>query len=343
MGVNLTEILVKSEISLKTIKGKIIAVDASNWIYQFLSVIRQPDGALLADSEGRVTSHLMGIFTRSLKLMQLGVSLVYIFDGKPPQLKLITRQKRQDTKIKAEAAYKVAVESHNIDEMRKYASMTSKLTEEMVEESKELLRALGIPIIQAPSEAEAQAAFLVKNNDAYAVGSQDTDSLLFGSPRTIRNLTFSGVRKTSKARYVNISPQLFDLKKILSHMGITYEQLIILSMLVGTDYNYSGIPQIGPKKALNLVKKYGKSYNSIFLETKWSEHFNYPWEDVFNLFLNIDLTKKYTTKQAYPNKDKILKMLTEKHNFSEERVNNLLDPFLEYSKKKQKYLGDFFD
>ncbi len=343
MGVNLAEILISREIKAEDLKGKVIAVDASNWIYQFLSVIRQPDGSLLTDRKGRVTSHLMGLFTRNIKLIQLGISVVYVFDGKPPDLKIVTQQKRQETKANAEKEYKKALAKQDIEEMRKYAAMTSRLTEEMVAESKELLQALGIAILQAPSEGEAQAAFLVKNKDAYAVGSQDTDSMLFGAIRAVRNLGFSSKRRIGKARYVSISPELFDLKENLKHQDITYEQLIVLAILVGTDYNYGGIPGIGPKKALGLVKKYGKNFDKIFSEVRWKQYFNYSWKEVFDLFLKMDVTDKYKIKQILPNRDKILKILIEDHDFSEGRVNSLLEPFLEYCKKKQKGLGEFFD
>lgn len=341
MGVNLTDILVSKEISVEDLKGKTIAVDASNWLYQFLSVIRQPDGSLLTDKKGRVTSHLMGLFTRNIKLIQLGINLVYVFDGEPPKLKLMTQQKRQAVKIKAEKEYKKAAAKHDIEEMRKYASMTSRLTQEMVEESKELLHALGIPFVQALSEGEAQAAFLVKNKDAYAVGSQDADSLLFGSPKTIKNIGFSGKRRIGKSKYANVSPELFDLKENLKHLEISHEQLVTLAMLVGTDYNYGGIHGIGPKRALELVKKYGKSFDRIFSEAKWDQYFSYSWEDVFNLFLDMKVTEKYKIKQTDPNKDKIIKILIDEHDFSEERVNSLLETFLEFSKKRQKGLGEF--
>ena len=343
MGVKLTEILSIRETDFKQLQGKTIAVDASNWLYQFLSVIRQPDGSPLTDAQGKVTSHLMGLFTRNLKLLQLGINLVYVFDGKAPALKLQTQQKRYEVKQRAEKEYQKAVAAKDFSEMKKYASMTSRLTPEMVQESKELLQALDIPLVQAPSEGEAQAAHLVKKKDAYAVGSQDVDSLLFGAPRSVRNLTFTGKRRTGKTRYVTITPELIDLNENLSHLDISRDQLIMLAMLVGTDYNNGGIPGIGPKKALHLVKKHGNNRATLFEEMKWAQHFSYPWQEVFDIFHNIEVIDNYTIRKHELDKEKIMKLLIDKHNFSEERVVSLLTPFLEFSKKQQKGLGDYFE
>ncbi|MBI2546311.1 hypothetical protein HYV81_03965 [Candidatus Woesearchaeota archaeon] len=196
--------------------------------------------------------------------------------------------------------------------------------------------------MQAPSEAEAQAAFIVKQNDAFAIGSQDADSLLFGAPRTVRNLTFSGKRRTGAAKYVVVKPEMIDLKENLAHLGITQRQLITLSMLVGTDYNHGGIPGIGPKKALQLVKKYGTNFDEMFASVDWQAHFSYPWQEVFDTFMNIPIEKNYSWKPQNPDRRTILSLLIEKHGFSEERVLSLLDPYLEFCKKRQKGLGEFF-
>ena len=188
MGVKLPDIP-KHVINFDDLAGKIIAIDASNSLYQFLSSIRQKDGTLLMDSKENVTSHLQGLFTRTLNLMNKGIKICYVFDGKMPSLKTRETQAREERKKLAEEKLKQATKEEDIELMSRYAKQTSRLTIEMVKEAKELVSALGLPVIQAPSEAEAQAAHLVKNNQAYAVATQDADSLLFGAPIVVRNLS----------------------------------------------------------------------------------------------------------------------------------------------------------
>ncbi len=232
----------KSEISISELKNKIIVIDASLYMYQFLATIRQADGSLLTDSHGNVTSHLVGLFSRSTNLMEQGIKLIFCFDGKPPKLKEHERERRKDIKIKATAEYEVAKEREDLEAMKKYASRTSKLTGEMVQEAKELISALGIPIVQAPCEGEAQASFLVKNKDAYAVSTNDADVLLFGAPRLVKNLSVSQKKKLpGKSAYTATKPEMIVLGDALQELGIKQDQLIALAMLVGTDYIYGGI------------------------------------------------------------------------------------------------------
>jgi len=181
MGCQISELLTKKNITIKDLYGKVIAVDAHLFLYQFLTTIRQQDGSLLTDSKGNITSHLSGLFNRTIKLIDYGLNLVYVFDGKVPDLKHEELEKRKKIKIKAQHEYEDAAKRMDIEEMRKYAARTSRLTLTMITEAKKLLAALGVPVIVAPSEGEAQAAFMVSNNDAYAVASQDADALLFGA------------------------------------------------------------------------------------------------------------------------------------------------------------------
>ena len=251
MGTKITDLLVSKDISIEDLKGKIIVVDAFNQLYMFLSSIRQPDGSLLTDSHNNVTSHLNGLFYRFTKLMQHDIKFIFVFDGKAPDLKLKERARRAEIKHDAQLKYEKAKEEENIEEMKKFASRTSRLTKEMIEDVKELISALGCPIIQAPSEGEAQAAYLVKNKEAYASLSQDADSLLFGCPLVVKNLTLSGRKKIpNKLAYDQINPELISLGDTLNDLGINQDQLIIVGMLVGTDYDIDGIKGIGPKTAL---------------------------------------------------------------------------------------------
>jgi len=345
MGTKITELMESKDISVDDLSDKVIAVDAFNQLYMFLSSIRQPDGALLKDSKNNVTSHLNGLFYRFTKLMQHDIRFVFIFDGKPPELKLAERKRRSELKHEAELKFKEAEKEGDLDEMKKYAARTSKLTKDMVDDVKELITALGMPVIQAPGEGEAQAAFLVKNKDAYASLSQDADSLLFGCPLVVKNLTLSGRKKLpNKLSYDAITPELISLHDTLKALDIRQDQLIILAMLTGTDYDIGGIKGIGPKTALKLVKEHGlreEDFESLFKEVKWDEHFDYPWKQVFDVIKNTEITKDYEIKFKDVNDEKVIEVLCKKHDFSEERIRKVLET-LHKKPKTQKGLGEFF-
>jgi len=343
MGVAITELLIKEEIDIDSLSGKVLVVDAPLWLYQFLSSIRQPDGKLLSDSRGNITSHLIGLSSRIPKLMEKGLKLAFCFDGEVPELKNKERERRKELKIEAEKKYKEAAKKKDLTEMKKYAARTTRLTKDMIEEAKKVLEAFGIPIIDAPSEAEAQASRIVKNRDAFAVATNDADALIFGAPKLVRNLNIVGKRKkTSKLAYGTVKPELVDLTENLNNLGIDNDQLIVLSLLIGTDYNIGGIKGIGPKNALKLVKKHKSNFDILFKEAKWDENFEFPWTDVFYLIKKMPVTDKYKLKWSSVDKDKVLRILVDKHDFSEERVNNILKKLVkETEKKEQKSLGDF--
>ncbi len=343
MGVKLFDLVSPKEITLEELRGKVIAVDASLFLYQFLSSIRQRDGSLLTDSHGNVTSHLVGLFSRVCNLMEKGVKLVFVFDGKPPELKLAEQERRRSLKEAALKLHADAVERGDVDDMKKFASRMSKLTKEMVAEAKELLLALGIPIVQAQGEGEAQAAYLVKCGDAFAIATQDGDSLLFGAERVVRNLAILGRRKkASKLSYIVVKPELISLAEVLNELGIDQEQLIVLGMLVGTDYNYGGIKGIGPKKALALVKEFGDNFSELFAHVKWDECCAAQWEEVFYAFKRVPVTDKYELVWSSPDESRVMKLLVDEHDFSVERVKKALAPFkVKEEKKKQKGLSEW--
>jgi flap endonuclease-1 len=337
MGTNLKNIIHVDEISIKELSGKILAVDSFNILYQFLTTIRQYDGQPLTNSKGKVTSHLSGIFFRTIKLMENNIKLVFVFDGKAPDLKNKERERRKALKDDAQRKYDLAVEQGDIELMRKYATRTTKLTTEMINEAKELLNALGLPIIQAPSEGEAQAAYMAKKGDVYGLISQDTDGLLFESPRLIKNLSISA-RKKKGATYVANEPEIIDLSKNLNELGIDIDQLIIISILCGTDFNIGGVKGIGPKNALKLVKKFGKDFDTLFSELEWS--FDYPWQDVFDVIKNMKIIDNYELKWNNIDKEKVLQIMVDENEFSKERVQKSLDNITK--KQAQKGLSEFF-
>jgi len=338
MGVNLKELVPRREISFEELSGKVLAVDAYNILYQFLTTIRTPTGELFKDSKGRVTSHLIGLFSRTTNFLKHGLKPVFVFDGKMPDLKHKEIMRRK--KIKAEAAekYKEAAIAEDIEAMKKYAARTALLTKDMVKDAKELLTLLGVPVIQAPSEGEAQAAHIVKKKDAWAVVSQDYDSLLCGATRLIQNLSISGRRKkTGTLQTVIVKPQIIELKEVLKTIGVTQDKLIALAMLVGTDYHPGGVKGIGPKKALALVKEC-KSVEEIFTKAKWEEHCNIPWKEIFTLFKDMNVTDEYEISFSTPKEEKLIDFLVKERKFGEERVRKTLS---ELKAKAQKSLGEF--
>ncbi|MEM7816804.1 MAG: flap endonuclease-1 [Candidatus Aenigmatarchaeota archaeon] len=322
MGVQLRDILEAKEVDLETLKGRIIAIDAFNWLYQFLSSIRQIDGTPLMDIKGRITSHLSGIFYRTANLLEVGIKPVYVFDGEKPKFKNYTIEKRKEIREEAKEKWEEALERGDVEEAKKMAQRSGELNEEMIEESKELIKAMGIPTIQAKSEGEAQCAIMCKNGDVNFSASQDFDSLLFGSPKMIRNLNITGKRKVG-GKEVKISPEIIDLEENLNRLGIKREQIIIIGILVGTDYNPGGIKGIGPKKALELVKRY-KTIEEVMKQVDWE--FEIDYKDIYEFFLNPEYNE-YKDKLAFKQIDveKIKKILCDEHDFSEERVNQVLE------------------
>ncbi|HLG24638.1 MAG TPA: flap endonuclease-1 [Candidatus Nanoarchaeia archaeon] len=344
MGVALTELLLIKEINIDSLRNRTIAVDSSMWLYQFLSSIRQRDGTLLMDSKGKVTSHLTGLISRIVNLSNQNIKLIFVFDGEAPELKNLTLNKRKEIKQLAQKNFEIAKEKNDLELMKKYAQRTSRLTQEMTDEAKKLVRAFGIPVIEAPSEAEAQASLIVKNSDAYAISTNDADALLFQSPRIVRNLNMAGKKKKmNKLAYETVSPDMISLEENLKHLGLSQDQLISLAMLIGTDFNSGGIKGIGPKTALKMVKNFEDNFDSMFKEAKWSEFFDYPWQDVFDLIKNMPTDKDYKIEWKQPDSDKIMKLLVDEHDFSEERVKSQISELTHLKKgPSQKGLGEFF-
>jgi len=342
MGLNIKDIIPRHEIKISDLKGKILCVDAFNILYQFLSSVRQADGTPLMDFKKRVTSHLSGILYRNTALLSEGIKLVYVFDGEAPELKAKTYKKRRENRDIAENRYEEAKQVEDIGAMKRYGSQLIRLNDEMIKESKELLEAMGIGVVQAPSEGEAEAAYLArKKKEVYASVSQDYDSLLFGTPRLIRNLTLARKRKTYTG-YVEVNPELIELEHVLNSLEINLDQLICLGILVGTDYNPKGVPGIGQKRALDIVKKY-KQPVLIFksMEEKMQnlpEEDQFDWKDIFELFHKHDV-KDAEIQFPKVNENKIRELLVKEHDFSEERVEKQIEKLKEINElKKQKTL-----
>lgn len=349
MGVNLREVIpqeARREIDIKHLSGRVVALDAYNMLYQFLTAIRQPDGTPLMDRQGRVTSHLSGLFYRTISLVEEGVKPVYVFDGKPPEIKRREVEERLKRKEKAEARYREAVQAGLTAEARKYAVQAARLTVDMVEESKELLDAMGLPWVQAPAEGEAQAAYMASRGDAWAAGSQDYDSLVFGAPRLVRNLAITGRRKLpGRDQYVEVKPELIELSTALEKLGISRELLVALAILLGTDYNPGGVKGYGPKTALRLVKSLGDPLKVLKSVPQGEYDFDYLME-VYNYLLKPPVTGDYNIEFRRPDPGRVREILVERHDFNPERVERALErlskAYRERLKAKQSRLDMWF-
>jgi flap endonuclease-1 len=327
------------------LKGKMICIDAFNTLYQFLSTIRQIDGTPLMDDKKRITSHLSGIFYRNLALLEQGIKLVYVFDGKPPEQKYGTHKIRQESRELAREKYESAKSEADLAGMKRYGSQLIRLNDEIIKESKELLEAMGIAVVQAPGEGEAEAAYLAKmREEIFASASQDYDSLLFGAPKLIRNLTLAKKRKTISG-WIEVKPEIIELEKVLNYLEINLDQLICLGILVGTDYNPKGILGIGQKKALQIVKKFKQPvliFDSVKEQIENLGEDKFDWKEIFELFHKPNVSNPFF-KFGKIDEKKIRKILVEEHDFSDERVHKQLERLREISEKnKQKGLDKWF-
>ena len=324
MGVDLGDLVPRQKTNLDELAGKTFAVDAFNALYQFLAIIRGPTGAPLMDRQGRVTSHLSGLLYRTTNLAERGIRLVYVFDGVPPTLKEVEIKRRRAMKKEAVIKYEAAIIKGEVAEARKLAQATASLKDVMIEDAHRLLEYLGVPSVQAPSEGEAQAAYMTSRGDVWAAVSQDYDSLLFGAKKLVRNLAITGKRKLPmREAYVQVDPEIVLLEKTLSTLKLTREQLIDLGILIGTDFNPDGFKGIGPKTALRLLRE----SSSIEGVTGKIPDFSPPThlERIREIFLNPKITSHYTLQWKEPRTEELVRFLCGERDFSEERVRTAVE------------------
>lgn len=335
MGVDLGDLSLKNTISLQSLSGKVIAIDAFNILYQFLASIRQEDGTPLSDFRGNITAHLSGLFYRNAKLLEAGMKPVYVFDGKAHRFKEKVQNQRKETKKAAEKKWKEAMALEKYDEAKKFAQATSRLTSPMIEEAKQLLEHMGIPVVQAPSEGEAQAAMMVQQGLAYATASQDYDALMFGSPVLVRNLSITGRRKVPRQnRFIIVEPERIDLDETLSSLGIDRTGLIMIGLLTGTDFN-EGIKGVGPKTGLKIVKEHTTLDDVIkYVKEKYDYQFEVDIQEVFDLFLDPPYKPPGKLKWSEIDEQAISKLLVDEHDFSEDRVAKVINDVNEVAKER---------
>ncbi|CAH7665753.1 PIN domain-like protein [Phakopsora pachyrhizi] len=332
---------------IKTLFGRKVAIDASMSIYQFLIAVRQQDGQQLMNEAGETTSHLMGLFYRTIRMVENGIKPAYVFDGKPPQMKAGVLAKRLERRTEAKEEGEEAKETGTVEELDKLSRRTVKVTKEHNEECRKLLTLMGIPWVVAPSEAEAQCAELCRGGLVYGAGSEDMDTLTFGSPVLLRHLTFSEARK--------LPIHTVNLEKVLTGLELTMDQFIEFCILCGCDY-VDPLRGIAAKTALKLIKEFDTLENVInHLKDKESSKASsssaksipddWPWEEAKELFKKPDVLKADEVKLEWkkPDLDGLIEFLVKQKGFEEERIKKgVMKLESGFNKKQQSRLDGFF-
>ncbi|TPX57175.1 hypothetical protein PhCBS80983_g04040 [Powellomyces hirtus] len=326
------------ENDIKNYFGRKVAIDASMSIYQFLIAVRQQDGMQLTNEAGETTSHLMGIFYRTIRMVENGIKPVYVFDGKPPALKADELTKRLEKRTEAQAGLDAATEAGDTENIDKFSRRTVKVTKEHNMECRKLLKLMGIPYIEAPCEAESQCAALARAGKVYAAGSEDMDTLTFGTPILLRHLTFSEARKMPIAE--------IHLDKALEGLGMTMNQFIDLCILLGCDYCDS-IRGIGPHRAVALMKEHGtlEKVLASLDPKKYPVPETWEYKQARELFRKPDVIDPDTIDLNWeqPDEEGIVEFMVREKNFNEERVRNSVQKLSKLLKQgTQGRLDSFF-
>lgn len=285
-------------------------------LYQFLIAVRY-EGMQLTSVDGETTSHLMGTFYRTIKLVEKGIKPVYVFDGKPPDMKSGELVKRAERREEAQKSLDKATEAGDQADMDKFNRRLVKVTKEHNNEAKELLKLMGVPYIEAASEAEAQCAEMVKSGKVYGVATEDMDALTFGSNILLRHMTISEARK--------IPVQEIHYEKVLKGLELNQDEFIDLCILMGCDY-CDTIRGIGPKRAFELITKY-RCIEEILknIDTnKYTVPENWKYEMARGLFKKPEVLDASTMdlKWNTPDEEGIVKFLCGDRQFNEERIRS---------------------
>ncbi|XP_034181392.1 flap structure-specific endonuclease 1 isoform X1 [Osmia lignaria lignaria] len=303
------------ERELKHYFGRKIALDAPMCLYQFLIAVRS-EGAQLTTADGETTSHLMGMFYRTIRLVEQGIKPVYVFDGKPPNLKGGELAKRAERRDEAQKQLQAAEEAGNVEDIDKFNRRLVKVTQDHTNEAKQLLKLMGIPYIDAPCEAEAQCAALVKAGKVFATATEDMDALTFGCDVLLRRLT------SSEAKKLPVQEIHFD--KVLEGLELNHNEFIDLCILLGCDYTGS-IKGIGPKKAIDLIKTH-RSLEKILENIDTAkfivpEDWNYKQARLLFQKPEIMDDEQIELKWSEPDEEGLVQFLCGKQ-FNEGRVRN---------------------
>lgn len=304
------------ETEFKNYFGRKVAIDASMSIYQFLIQVRQ-GGENLTNDAGETTSHLMGIFYRTIRMIHAGMKPLYVFDGKPPEMKSGELAKRKQGREKAQAELTEAQQGGNTEDVEKYTKRLVKVTPQHNEDCQKLLKLMGVPFVKAPCEAEAQCSSLVAAGKAYATATEDMDALTFGTTVLLRNLTAAEARKLPVKEY--------EYSKVLEGLALTRDEFIDLCILLGCDY-CDKISGIGPKRAYDLIKEH-KNIEKILTvldPKKYPVPEDWPYKAARRLFQNPEVTPpdEIELKWERPDVEGIVQFMCVENGFSEDRMRS---------------------
>jgi len=366
------------EVEFKSLHGRKIAIDASMAIYQFLIAVRSggpnQQSMMLTNADGETTSHIQGMFSRTVRFLSEGLKPAFVFDGKAPSMKSGELQKRREKRRKAEEELKKAADEDNKEEMDKQSKRLARAGRKENEDCKRLLRLMGVPVILAPMEAEAEAAALCKAGKVWATGTEDMDALTFATPILIRKLTFAN--QSSKGAQI----QSMNYKKAIEGLGLTHDQFVDLCILLGCDY-CDNIKGIGPKTALKLIREHGcieKIIDAVKDIPKYTIPKNWIPEDANkdenettddegekensenkedkekptpayvlarDLFHNHEVDTDVELKWKEPQKEELTKFLVEEAGFNPERVRTQIEKLCKAhvaNRKPQARMDSFF-
>jgi flap endonuclease-1 len=326
------------EVAFDQMTNRMLAIDASMNLYQFIIAVRDSSGQGLQNEAGEVTSHINGFLARTIKLLEAGAKPVYVFDGKAPELKQAELQARREMRDQAEAELKAAEAAGDLEQVKKMQGRTVRVTKQQNEDVKELLTLMGIPVVLAPCEAEAQCAELSKGGRVYAAATEDLDSLTFGSKRLIRNLFAPEAQK---------KPILeVDLALALEQIGVTMDQFIDFCILCGCDY-VDSIKGIGPQSAIRMILDHATIEEGIkhMAKDPPSEEWINKLGPVRDCFKNHEVTpaSEVNVEMKEPDYVGLKKFLVETHQFNADRVDRQLERLrAARAKKTQARLDQFF-
>ncbi len=333
---------------LKTYTGQIFSLDASLSMYQFLISTQQIKSGFsiadLRDSEGNLTGHLLGIFNRTIMLMENGIRPVWVFDGTPPEAKKNVLKKRKEIKENAEKEKSEAKDEGDMEKALKFANQTIRIDKKMVEDAKKLIKLLGIPVIEAPSEAEATCSIMAKDKICYCACTEDMDTLCFGCPILIRDLS------NKDDNVIQI-----ELDLVLKGLNLNMDEFIDLCILCGCDYS-SRIEGIGAINAYKLIKEHKNIENVLKYAEKYNKDNSHKKKMVYDLeTFNYELARKLfkepevvNTKEIKlefkkPDFEGLKEFLVKEKNFSESRIDNAIKRLdVAKSKASQSRLDSFF-
>jgi len=319
--------------------GRLLAIDASMCLYQFMIMIRENHSGSyqnLTNEAGEVTSHIIGMLTRTIRLMENGIKPVYVFDGKPPELKLAELETRRAKARDAKENLQKAMESGDQEQILKATKGTVRVTKEQNEQTKHLLRLMGVPVVEAPSEAEATCAALCRDGKVYACATEDADCLTFGTKTLIRNLMAA---ESQKKTILEVS-----LERVLEQLNITMDQFIDFCILSGCDY-CDTIRGVGPSTAIRMIMEHGsleKVLENIEAD-KIPANFRYQAARQFFQECEAVDTKAIEFKFEEPDFEGLEKFLVEGQSFDKKRVDRYIERLkASKAKTKQRPLDSFF-